>query len=114
MKKNITLSRISSFAFSMIPFGIALENKLWFGLIFVATLLPLIFIVINAVVTTRREKTSFLSNLYGFNYNFIDIFIACLGIVNCLVVGLNTLSIIWVISLCCISVDLYLKRTRSA
>ena len=113
MKKNSTLNRISAFAFSMLPFGIALENKLWLGLISIATILPLVFIVFSAVTTARREKTSFLSNLFGFNYKFIDIFIVCLGIINCIVVGLNTLSIIWVVSLACIFVDLYLKREKT-
>ena len=113
MKKNFTLHRISALAFSMLPFGLALENKLWLGLISAATILPLLFVVVHAVATSRREKTSFSSNLYGLNYNFIDIFIAGLGIVNCLVVGLNMLSLIWVVSLCCIFIDLYLKKTKT-
>lgn len=111
MKRYFTLHRISAFAFSMLPFGIALENKLWLGIISIATILPLVFLVINAVTTTRREKTDFWSNLYSFN--FIDVLIACLGIVNCLIVGLNTLSIIWVVSLCCVLIDMYLKRTKT-
>lgn len=113
MKKNSTLHRISAFAFSMMPFGLILENKLWLVLIFVATILPLLFIVSKAVANNRKEKTSFLSNLFGFNYTFIDILIACLGIVNCLIVGLHTLSIIWVVSLCCIFVELFVKRTKT-
>ena len=112
MKKNSTLNRISAFAFSMLPFGIVLENKLWLGLIIIATILPLLFLVGKAVTNNRKEKTSFLSNLFGYNYKFIDILIACLGIANCLIVGLHTLSIIWVVSLCCIFVDLYFKRNR--
>ena len=112
MKRSFILHRISAFAFSMLPFGIALENKLWLGLISIATILPLAFILINAVATSRRGQTSFISNFNDYNCNLIDILIACLGIINCLAVGLYTLSLIWIVSLSCIFIDLYLKRNK--
>ena len=112
MNRNLVLHRISAFAFAMLPLGITLENKLWLGLIVALTILPLTFLFIAAIADTRRNKTSVLSNLFGFSYNYVDIIIACLGIAGCLFLGLNLLSLIWVVSLCCILLEIFFKRNR--
>ena len=112
MNKNLVLHRISAFAFAMLPIGIALDDKLWLGMIVAFTILPLAFLFIDAIVDSRRNKTSLMSNLYGVSYNYIDIIIACLGIANCLALGLSLLSLIWVASLCCILVEIYVIRNH--
>ena len=112
MNKNLVLNRISALAFAMLPIGITLDNKLWLGVIVAFTILPLAFLLVDAIVVSRRNKTSFKSNLHGYRYNYIDIIIACLGIANCLVLGLYLLSLIWVVSLCCILVGIFVLRNH--
>lgn len=112
MKRYIVLPRLSALAFSMLPVGIAVENKLWFAIISIMTIVPLIIYLIAAIKLTDNKKANLITNLFKYNANFVDIIIALLGIVNCIRFKLHILSIIWIISLCCILFEKIIDRIK--
>lgn len=112
MKRYIVLPRLSALAFSMLPIGIAVENKLWFTIISIMIIVPLIIYIIAAINFTDNKKANLITNLFSYHVNFIDIVIALLGITNCIILKLHILSIIWIISLCCIFIEKIIFRAN--
>ena len=112
MSKYRMLLRISAFAFSMLPIGIAVENNLALAIIAVGTLLPLLIYAVAAIYVTSKTKTPFVTNLLGFGYTNLDAVIACLGIINCLFLGLYKISIIWILSLVFVLLGRKVSRRR--
>ena len=52
----------------------------------------------------------FWTNLLDYKYNYIDVAIAALCIVNCVLEGLLSLSAIWIVSLCIALADKFSSR----
>lgn len=110
MKRLTVLPRISEFAFAMMPMAFMADNDWWAALAYVAMVFPLLAHMIVAIVVTRKSKTPFVNNLFGYDENYVDVAIACLGIVNCLMFDMWALSFIWVVSLCCIFITKVLSK----
>lgn len=107
---RVCLLRISGFSFAMLPVGIANENKTLIALISIFTIVPLIIHIYIAIRLTQKTKKPFLTNLLDYKYNYIDVAIAALGIVNCILEGLLSLSVIWIVSFCIALADKFSSR----
>lgn len=108
MKRFLVLPRISALSFALFP--MEYESVLWMAVISVLTILPLVIYLIVAIHVTRKTHTRFLTNLFGYEMNFVDMVIAGLGVFIAFYFDMNSFSIIWIVALCCILIEMLVLR----
>lgn len=98
-KKCLALKWLSEISFAMFPFAIDSKNSIFMVIVCILTISPLILLAIAAISIAKRTRVSYFKTLFDTKPSVIDIIISCVGILNCFIVDLIPLSIIWLINI---------------